>query len=61
MEGSCTDCARQRDGAEKDVLQVRVIKDRNGSVLTSEESVLMRWKEYSEKLMNEEHEREEDR
>ena len=36
---------RQRDRAEKDVLQVRVIKDVNGNVLTSEESVLRRWME----------------
>ncbi|KAK3557572.1 hypothetical protein QTP70_030500 [Hemibagrus guttatus] len=47
--------ARQRDGDGKDVQQVRVIKDRDGRVLTSEESVQRRWKEY---LMNEENERE---
>ena len=35
--------ARQRDRAGKDVLQVRVIKDADGNVLTSEESVLRRW------------------
>ena len=50
--------ARQRDRAGKDVLQVRVIKDANGNVLTSEESVLRRWMEYFEELMNEENERE---
>ena len=49
--------ARQRDRAGKDVLQVRVIKDANGNVLTSE-SVLRRWMEYFEELMNEENERE---
>ncbi|KAK3526616.1 hypothetical protein QTP70_030755 [Hemibagrus guttatus] len=42
----------------KDVQQVRVIKDRDGRVLTSEESVQKRWKEYFEELMNEENERE---
>ncbi|KAK3568759.1 hypothetical protein QTP86_016289 [Hemibagrus guttatus] len=47
--------ARQRD---RDVQQVRVIKDRDGRVLTSEESVQRRWKEYFEELMNEENERE---
>lgn len=31
--------ARQRDGDRKDVQQVRVIKDRDGDVLTSEKSV----------------------
>ncbi|KAK3553162.1 hypothetical protein QTP86_031739, partial [Hemibagrus guttatus] len=50
--------ARQRDRGGKDVQQVRVIKDRDGRVLTSEESVQRRWKEYFEELMNEENERE---
>ncbi|KAK3526662.1 hypothetical protein QTP70_030874 [Hemibagrus guttatus] len=50
--------ARQRDGDGKDVQQVRVIKDRDGRVLTSEESVQRRWKEYFEELMNEENKRE---
>lgn len=38
--------------------QVWLIEDRNGNVVTSEKSVLRRWKEYSEKLMNEETKRE---
>ncbi|KAK3548491.1 hypothetical protein QTP70_013324 [Hemibagrus guttatus] len=50
--------ARQRDRDGKDVQQVRVIKDRDGRVLTSEYSVQRRWKEYFEELMNEENERE---
>ncbi|MCI4382158.1 hypothetical protein PGIGA_G00260570 [Pangasianodon gigas] len=50
--------ARQRDRDGKDVQQVRVIKDRDGRVLKSEESVQRRWKEYFEELMNEENERE---
>ncbi|KAK3553330.1 hypothetical protein QTP70_000851 [Hemibagrus guttatus] len=50
--------ARQRDRDGKDVQQVRVIKDRDGRVLTSEESVQRKWKEYFEELMNEENERE---
>ncbi|KAK3517015.1 hypothetical protein QTP70_030440 [Hemibagrus guttatus] len=50
--------ARQRDRDGKDVQQVRVIKDRDGRVITSEESVQRRWKEYFEELMNEENERE---
>ncbi|KAK3549302.1 hypothetical protein QTP70_034530 [Hemibagrus guttatus] len=50
--------ARQRDRDGKDVQQVRVIKDRDGRVLTSEESIQRRWKEYFEELMNEENERE---
>ncbi|KAK3510026.1 hypothetical protein QTP70_026005 [Hemibagrus guttatus] len=50
--------ARQRDRDGKDVQQVRVIKERDRRVLTSEESVERRWKEYFEELMNEENERE---
>ncbi|KAK3554745.1 hypothetical protein QTP70_033439 [Hemibagrus guttatus] len=50
--------ARQRDRDRKDVQQVRVIKDRDGRVLTSEESVQRRWKEYFEEHMNEENEKE---
>ncbi|KAK3508049.1 hypothetical protein QTP70_011636, partial [Hemibagrus guttatus] len=46
--------ARQRDRDGKDVQQVRVIKDRDGRVLTSEESIQRRWKEYFEELMNKE-------
>ncbi|KAK3563754.1 hypothetical protein QTP86_034480 [Hemibagrus guttatus] len=45
--------ARQRDRDGKDVQQVRVIKDRDGRVLTSEESLQRRQKEYFEELMNE--------
>ncbi|KAK3507209.1 hypothetical protein QTP70_010211 [Hemibagrus guttatus] len=48
---------RQRDRDGKDVQQVRVIKDRDGRVLISEENVQRRRKEYFEELMNEENER----
>ena len=50
--------ARQRDRSGKDVQHVRVIKDADGSLLTSEDSVLRRWKCYFEDLMNVENERE---
>ena len=49
--------ARQRDRAGKDVQQVRVITDENGNVMVNLEAVLKRWKEYFEKLMNEENNR----
>ena len=49
--------ARQRDRAAKDVQHVRVIKDENGNVMVNSEAVLKRWKEYFEKLMNEENNR----
>ncbi|KAI5627545.1 hypothetical protein C0J50_12902, partial [Silurus asotus] len=50
--------ARQRERAGKDVLQVRAVKDGEGNVLTRGESVLRRWREYFEQLMNEENQRE---
>ena len=49
--------ARQRDRDGKDVQQVRVVKDRDGNVLTGACSVMGRWKEYFEELMNEENEK----
>ena len=49
--------AGQRDRTGKDVQQVRVIKDENGKVMVNSEAVLKRWKEYFEKLMNEENNR----
>ena len=49
--------AKQRDRAGKDVQHVRVIKDENGNVVVNSEAVLKRWKEYFEKLMNEENNR----
>ena len=48
---------RQRDRVGKDVQHVRVIKDENGNVMVNLEAVLKRWKEYFEKLMNEENNR----
>ena len=50
--------ARQRDRAGKDVQDVRVMKDENDNVMISSEAVLNRWKEYFEKLINEENDRE---
>ena len=49
--------ARQRDRAGKDVHHVRVIKDENGNVMVNSEAVLKKWKEYFDKLMNEENNR----
>ena len=50
--------ARQRHQAGKDVQQVRMMKDKDGNVMTDEESVLRMWKEYYMALMHEENERE---
>ena len=50
--------ARQRDKAGKDVRHVRILKDKNGNVMVSSEAELNRSKEYFEKLMNEENDRE---
>ena len=46
--------ARQRHQAGKDVQQVRMMKDKDGKVLTDEVSVLRIWKEYYKGLMKEE-------
>ena len=48
---------RQRNRAGKDIYHVRVIKDKNGNVMVNSEAVLKRWKEYFEKLLNEENNR----
>ena len=50
--------AWQRNRAGKDVQHVKVIKDENGNVMVNSEAVLKRSKEYFEKLMNEENNRE---
>ena len=49
---------RQSDRAGQDMQQIRVIKLRDGIILTSEESVQRRWSEYSEELTNVENEKE---
>ena len=46
--------ARHRDRAGKDVQDAKIMKDENGNVIVNSETVLKRWKEYFEKLMNEE-------
>lgn len=45
--------ARPRYQAGKDVQQIRVIKDEDGNGLTSEESVLRRWKDDFKELISE--------
>ena len=49
---------RQRNRAGKDVQHVMFIKHENRNVMVNSEAVLKRWKEYFEKLMNEENNRE---
>ena len=49
--------AKRRDKATKDLTHIRQIKDKNGRVLSKEESMRSRWKEYFEKLLNEENPR----
>ena len=49
--------ASQTDRAGKDVQHVMVIKVENGNVMVNSEALLKRWKEYFEKLMNEENDR----
>ena len=49
--------ARQRDRAGKDVQHMRVINDEYDNVMVNSKAVLKRWKEYFEKLMNKENNR----
>ena len=49
--------AWQKNRAGKDVQHMRVIKDKNGNVMVNSEAVLKKWKEYFEKLMNKENNR----
>ena len=49
--------ASQRDRAGKDVQHVKVLKDENNNVMVNLEAVLKRWKEYFEKLMNKENDK----
>ena len=49
--------AWQGDRAGTDVQHVRVTKDENGNVMVNSEAVLKKWKEYFEKLINEENNR----
>ena len=46
--------ARQRHQAGKDVQQVRMMKDKDGNVMTDEERVLIICKEYYSRPINEE-------
>ena len=50
--------ARQRDRAGKTCTAREDLKDENGSVMISSEAMLKIWKEYFEKLMNEENDKE---
>ena len=49
--------AKSRDKSSKDLTHIRQIKDKNGRVLSKEESIIARWKEYFKKLLNEENPR----
>ena len=51
---SCTDWLGRETEQGKDVQHVRIMKDENGYVMISSEAMLKKWKEYFEKLMNEE-------
>ena len=50
--------AKQSDRPGKDVQHMRFMKDENGNVMVSLKTLLKRWKEYFEKLMNEKNDRE---
>jgi ribosomal protein S8 len=50
--------AKQRDKGSKDLQQIRMINNKEGRVLTSEQEILERCKDYFEELMNIENPRE---
>ena len=50
--------AKQRNRQSKNVQQVRVIKSKTAEILMEEEKVKQRWKEYFDKLLNQENPRE---
>ena len=49
--------AKARNKATKDLTHIIQIKDRNGKILTKEEEIKNRWREYFDKLLNEENPR----
>ncbi|XP_047477347.1 uncharacterized protein LOC125030973 [Penaeus chinensis] len=50
---------KNRDRNSSDVRQVKLIKDGNGSTITEDNKIQASWKEYFQKLLNEENPREE--
>ena len=50
---------KQRAEKRRDITETLVIKDKNGKVLTEERKIKERWREYFNKLLNTENEREE--
>ena len=58
VRGSCTDwLGRETEQGKIDVHHVSVIKDENGNMIVNSEAELKKWKEYFEKLVNEENNR----
>ena len=50
--------AKQRERAGRDIHHMRMIKDQTGKVLSNDDEIRKRWKNYFEKLMNVENDRE---
>lgn len=49
--------AKTRNKSTKDIAHIRQIKDERGVVIRKERDIIIRWKDYFEKLLNEENER----
>ena len=56
-QGKIFNLAKQRNKSTKDITHIKQIKDEDGRVLREENEILKRWKDYFEKLLNEENPR----
>ena len=56
-QGKIFNLAKRRNKSAKDITHIRQMRDENGTVLKKERDILLRWKTYFEKLLNEENER----
>ena len=56
-QGKIFNSAKQRNKSTKNISHIKQMKDEDGRVLREENEILKRWKEYFEKLLNEENPR----
>ena len=56
-QGKIFKLAKRRNKSTKDITHIKQMKDENGITLKKESDIIVRWKQYFEKLLNEENER----